>query len=247
MKISKLIEKNPWKELSKQIVDNNFELIEKHSLIKDDSIIQNFNQKQSDIYKLRTSMLPAHFTGNILNSKIVLLATNPGYVEKEEENFYCNPKFIKERINDLTFKSDNFINDDEERIKESPYWNQKLRWLIEEVGFDKVSKNISLLQFNPYHSIKFREIAKKYFHGLSTENYLHSQNYGFELLKNCIEQDKLIVVLRSKKAWFKAVSELSDYEQKGKVVIIKNKRQPSLSPNNFETENGFNRLVQVLK
>jgi hypothetical protein len=52
--------------------------------------------------------------------------------------------------------------------------------------------------------------------------------------------------LRSKKAWFKAVQELSDYEQKGMVVTIRNKRQPTLSPNNFETENGFNKVVQAL-
>ena len=133
------------------------------------------------------------------------------------------------------------------RVKESPYWNQKLRWLIEEVGFDNVSKKVSLLQFNPYHSIKFREIAEKYFKNTNSTNYLKSQKYGFDLLRNCIEQDKLIVVLRSKKPWFKAVPELKEYEQKGKVVTIKNKRQPSLSPNNFETENGFNKLVERLK
>lgn len=246
MKNSELIEKNPWKELSNQIVDNGFELLEKNSLERDETIIQAFNQKQSDIYRFRTSMMPAHFTGNILNSKIVLLATNPGYVEKEEENFYCNPKFIKERINDLTFSSSNFISNDKERVKESPYWNQKLRWLIEEVDFDKVSKHISLLQFNPYHSIKFKEVAKKYYKGISTDNYLDSQLYGFELLKNCIKQGKLIVVLRSKKPWFKAVRELNEYEQTGMVITIKNKRQPFLSPNNFETENGFNKLVQAL-
>ena len=76
---------------------------------------------------------------------------------------------------------------------------------------------------------------------------MQSQNYGFELLRNCIEQGKLIVVLRSKKAWFKAVPELVEYENQGKVITIKNKRQPSLSSNNFETENGYNQLITALK
>lgn len=247
MKTSKLQDKNPWKELSKKIENNDFNLLNRNSLTIDDPIIDFFNQDQTDTYKLRTTMLPAHFTGNILESKIVLLASNPGYVEKEVKNFYRNPKFITERIADLSFTKKNFISNDPERIAESPYWHQKLRRLTEEVGFEKVSKDISLLQFNPYHSLKFREIAKKYFKELNSTNYLPSQNYGFELLKNCIENEKLVVVLRSKKAWFKAVPELKDYEEQGKVITIKNKRQPSLSPKNFETENGYNQLLTALK
>lgn len=247
MKTSELKEKKPWKELSAKIEKNNFNLIETNSLDMDNSIIDFFNQSQSDTYKLRTSMLPAHFTGNILESKIVLLASNPGFVEKEVENFYCNSKFIKMRIADLTFTRKNFISNDTERVSESPYWNQKLRWIIDEVSFENTSRNISLLQFNPYHSIKFKEIPKKYFKESNSNNYLPSQNYGFELLRNCIAQGKLIVVLRSKKAWFKAISELREYEKQGKVITVKNKRQPSLSPNNFETENGYNQLITALK
>ena len=247
MKATELIEINPWKELCQKIVNNDFRLINNNSLEKDNTIIDFFNQNQSDTFKLRTSMMPAHFTGNILKSKIVLLATNPGYVKKEEDNFYCNPKFIKQRIGDLTFLNKNFISNNAERKKESPYWHQKLRWLVEEVGFNEVSKNISLLQFNPYHSTKFRKIAKKYFKNTNnTLEHLPSQIYGFELLRNCIAQGKLIVILRSKNAWFNAVRELVEYEQQVKVITIKNKRQPSLSPNNFETENGYKQLLKTL-
>ena len=116
---SELEKINPWKELSGKIEQNFFHLIDENSLDADKNVIENFNKKQTNIFQLRTSMMPAHFTGNILKSKIVLLATNPGYVEKEVENFYSNPKFIKERIMDLTFSSDSFISDDEERVKES--------------------------------------------------------------------------------------------------------------------------------
>lgn len=247
MKKSELKQKNPWKELSKKIENNDFNLIEKNSLEMDNSTIEFFNQNQSDTYKLRTTMLPAHFSGNILESKIVLLASNPGFVEDEVENFYCNPKFIKERISELTFANKRFISNDKERKAESPYWHQKMRWLIDELGFEKTSENVSLLQFNPYHSTKFKEIPKKYFAGHNSNNYLPSQNYGFEILRNCIEQGKLIVVLRSKKAWFTAIPELKNYEDQGKVITIKNKRQPSLSPKNFETPNGYNQLINELK
>lgn len=238
---------NPWKELTEKIKGNNFNLIEKNSLKADHLIIENFNQNQSETYKLRTTMLPSHFTGNILESKIVLLASNPGYVESEVENFYSNQKFIKERIEDLSFSKNHFLSKDQERIDASDYWHRKLRWLREEFDLDTISKNVSLLQFNPYHSTKFRVIAKKYFKDSTSKNYLPSQNYGFDLLRNCIDQGKTIVVLRSKKAWFNAVPELKTYEKEGKVITIKNKRQPSLSPKNFETENGYNQLVEALK
>jgi hypothetical protein len=50
-----------------------------------------------------------------------------------------------------------------------------------------------------------------------------------------------------KKTWFKAVTDLKEYEKQGKVITIKNKKQPSLSPNNFETVNGFKQLLKALK
>src|SRR5690606_10891603 len=103
MNNSELIGNNPWIILSNQIKNNGFKLTEQNSLVEDKPIIQAFNHEQSETFRFRTSMMPAHFTGNILESKVVLLASNPGYVKEEEENFYSNPKFIKERIKDLTF------------------------------------------------------------------------------------------------------------------------------------------------
>ena len=52
---------------------------------------------------------------------------------------------------------------------------------------------------------------------------------------------------RDEKRLKETVTELKEYEKQGKVITIKNKRQPSLSPKNFETENGYNQLLTVLK
>jgi hypothetical protein len=100
---------------------------------------------------------------------------------------------------DLTFSGKTFISNHTERVAERPYWNQKLRWLIDDIGFENNSKNISLLQCNPYHSTKFRVIQKKHFKILNLTNYFPSQDYGFELIHNCIEKGKLIAALRRKK------------------------------------------------
>jgi hypothetical protein len=90
--------KKPLERSIEKIENNDFNLIDTTSLEIDNSTIEFFNQRQNDTYRLRTSMLPSHFTLNILESKVVLLASNPSYVEKEVENFYCNPK-IHQRIN----------------------------------------------------------------------------------------------------------------------------------------------------
>ena len=192
-------------------------------------------------------MMPAHFTGNILHSKVVLLAANPGYDEEEEKDFYHNPVFIKERVEDLSFSNNYFLSENQEREKASPYWYKKLRWLIDAVNFEQVSKNIALLQHNPYHSSNYREIAKTYFKEVDFKNYIPSQKFGFDILKYCIDNDKDIIITRRKESWIKAVPELKEHELKGKVFTLINYQNPSVSPNNFTQINGFQKIVQILK
>lgn len=249
--IEKIKNENPWDELLKRVIENNYKPLISNSIHSDKIVIDSYNKdyniKNDGLYKLHTSMLPSHYTGNILNSSIVLLASNPGYDKKEEDDFYSNPKFIKETIEHLSFQRNELLSQDPDRKNKSSYWHDKLNALIKITNFENVSRNISKIQFNPYHSIKFKNIPKKYFKNKDNNGYLVSQNYGFKLLNHCIYTGKLIVVLRSKKSWFNAIPNLEKYEKQGNVLEVKNYRQPYLTPNNFINKNDFDKILNKLK
>ncbi len=237
--------KTHWQDLIDAIKENNYKLLSEHILKDDKEVIVAYNSIQNEIFKLRTDILPAHYSGNIYKARIILLASNPGFVENEMNDFYTAEKYIMQRIDDLTFANDSFPRNDEDRREKSDYWYKKLQHLIHD-DLESVSKKIALLQFNPYHSIKFREIPMKYFNSNVNKPYLESQNFGFQILKKCIERGALIVVLRSKKAWFKAVPELIEHEENRMVLTIKNKRNPVLSPKNFDEVDSFEILKNKL-
>ena len=240
---------NPWKELIEKM-NKNYEAEDKcYALNQDVEIIHSFNRsltdKNSELYKIHTHIHPSHYTGNILKAKVILLATNPGYNKKEESSLYKNPVFHKEVFDNLTFQNESMLSADIERRNQSSYWHNKLKRLIYETNFDTVSEYVAKIQFFPYHSVKYRSIPKKHFikHELP---YLNSQLFGFEIIKDAIEKGKLIIVLRSKKEWFSAIKELEQYSKQGMVLEIKNKRQPYITPNNFETPSDFQKIKKIL-
>ena len=77
--------------------------------------------------------------------------------------------------------------------------------LISVSSKEKVAQNISIIQFFPYHTKKYKNIPKRLLKG-----YLESQDYNFELVKQAIERKAIIIILRSKKLWFEAIPDLDN-------------------------------------
>jgi hypothetical protein len=243
--------KNPWKELLNK-VNEKYLSNDKQYIIQDDlKVIKKFNssfrtEKSKEDYKIHYDIHPSHYTGNLKKAKVILLATNPGYVESEKETLYKLPAFHKEMIENLDFKTKTFINLDEKRIEQGNYWKLKTEKLRNEIGNDnKVYEKIALIQFFPYHSTKFRKIAKKYFK--NGEEYLKTQKFAFELIKLAIKENKIIIILRSKTEWNKAVPELLEHKRKGRVFETKNYRQPYITQNNLSGKDDFKILIETLK
>jgi hypothetical protein len=242
---------NPWKELIEK-VDENYKLYNDRYIIDEDlKVIEKFNksfrtEKTKDEFQIHFQIHPSHYTGNVENAKVLLLATNPGYVESEIDTLYKLPAFHKEMIQNLNFETKTFINLDKERIEQGKYWQQKTKQLREDVGNnDIVYEKMALIQFFPYHSKKFRKIAKKYFE--NGEEYLKTQKFAFELIKSAIKNNKKIIILRSKKEWYKAIPELKLYKEEGGVFEISNYRQPYITPKNLKSKKRYNELIEILK
>ncbi len=224
--------KNPWIEFVENIDDSSY------ILEQEKEIIEKFNSRTDERYKIHTKIMPAPFMGNVLESPIVLLTLNPGYDEKEAEKEYYE-RFKSYWINEIqhipSVAELPLFCLDEEYIEYSDYWFKKLKPLITVTSKEKVAKNISVIQYFPYHSKKYKKMPKKILDG-----YLKSQEYNFNLVRKAIDRQALIIVLRSKKLWFEAVPQLDNK----KTHFTRSYQNPILSKNNLlET---FDDVVSIL-
>ncbi|MCK5781091.1 MAG: hypothetical protein KAH10_00735 [Flavobacteriales bacterium] len=216
--------KNPW-------INYDFTNSTIHELDKD--FVEVFNLSAEERFKLNSELLPDPYIGNI-KSKILLLALNPGL---SEDDFRTHA--------DLNYKELHRENINQEKTKfpfyylnpklESPgsrWWFKKLRWLIEKFNVEKISNSVYCLQYLPYHSVEFKKTSK----------LIPTQNFTKKILENHISNNYPIIIMRSKKYWVELVPELEKYEN---AFLLRNPRNPTLSPNNIG-ENNFDRLVELI-
>jgi hypothetical protein len=207
---------NPWLNYS-------FESSAIHS--KDSDLISQFNAKAKSEFKYSDVLLPDPYIGS-LNSKLMLLALNPGL---SENDFYVHKdnNYIKhhyKNINQTETEYPFYYLNPNLHCPGSDWWHKKLKWIIGDLDLKNIASKICCLQLTPYHSVKFKKSSK----------LLHTQNFIAHTLKNHIKNGYPIVIMRSKKHWVELVPELESYPN---AFLLKNPRNPTLSPNNIGKEN----------
>lgn len=209
---------NPWINLPKNdpyILFEDQEAFETHGLSTQD-------------FGLRLEVLPVPFIGSLNSAKIVLLGLNPGFSEddliKPQEDFEENQKALTFSssipfycLNPLWQKNGGYV-----------WWSKILKQLISIKGLSVVQKETMCIQYFPYHSKSFVRVPFT----------LPSQNFSFDLVREAIKKNLIIVVMRSKKLWFEAVPELISYP----YIEVKNYRRPFLSRNNMRSED-FDKIL----
>ena len=101
--------------------------------------------------------------------------------------------------------------------------------LIRAAGLEAVTENLLVVEWFPYHSVKFKEMP----------SILPSQQFGFELVHEAIKRGALVVAMRSRRRWESTIPELNGYRN---YFGIKNPQNPTLSPGNCPAD-GFARLL----
>ena len=100
----------------------------------------------------------------------------------------------------------------------------------------KITKNIALAEFFPYHSISYNDMYDKLGKGSSPnsnrkiKDYLPTQKFLFEKIKKRIDDknDKVIIILTHSFAkWYEAIEGLGDYKY---CYEFNNTRNFSLNP-----------------
>ena len=75
----------------------------------------------------------------------------------------------------------------------------------------------------------------------SSSAALASQQYSFGLVRQALQRDAVIILLRSERLWFAAMPELASYRR---LYRIKNPQNPTLSVRNCPE--GYDRVVEAL-
>ncbi|WP_288599420.1 hypothetical protein [uncultured Streptococcus sp.] len=217
----------------------------------DDDADEKIKKSAKEKYKLRLNVYPQHFVGDIDNAKIIILSLNPGY-GTEYYNAYKNSinnnginyeQIIKEN---LEMKRPFFHAFELANESDLGYWGNKMKCWVE--GYEKkdneeiieslkkMTKDIALAEFFPYHSISYNDMYNKLGKGTSPnsnrkiKDYLPTQKFLFEKIKKRIEDknDKVIIILtRSFAKWYEAIEGLRDYKL---CYEVNNTRNFSLNP-----------------
>lgn len=205
-------------------------------------------------YKLRLNVYPQHFVGDIDNAKIIILSLNPGY-STEYYDAYKNitnknstnyEQIIKEN---LEMKQPFFHAFELANESDLGYWGNKMKCWVEDYdekdnktiieSLKKITENIALAEYFPYHSISYNDMYDKLGKGTSPnsnrkiKDYLPTQKFLFEKIKKRIDDkdDRVIIILtRSFAKWYEAVPELKNYEN---CFEVNNPNNPSLKPENI--------------
>lgn len=217
----------------------------------DDDASEETKKAAEEKYKLQLSVYPQHFVGNIDKAKIIILSLNPGYSTEYYEAY-------KNRINKNGTKYEQTIKENLEMKRpffhafelanesDLGYWGNKMKCWVE--GYDKkdneelieslkkITKDIALAEFFPYHSISYNGMYDKLGKGTSPnsnrkiKDYLPTQKFLFEKIKKRIDDknDEVIIILtRSFAKWYEAIEGLRDYKH---CYEVNNTRNFSLNP-----------------
>ena len=217
----------------------------------DDDANEETKKAAKEKYKLRLNVYPQHFVGDIDNAEIIILSLNPGY-STEYYDAYKNStnkngtKYEKTIKENLEMEKPFFHAFELANESDLGYWGNKMKCWVE--GYDKkdneelieslkkITKDIALAEFFPYHSISYNGMYDKLGKGTSPnsnrkiKDYLPTQKFLFEKIKKRIDDknDEVIIILtRSFAKWYEAIEGLRDYEH---CYEVNNTRNFSLNP-----------------
>ncbi|MBC8436256.1 MAG: hypothetical protein H8D88_01685 [Bacteroidetes bacterium] len=217
--------KNPWKKLPET---------PPYLLKSDKAQILEFNETAKPEVKVQHHVYPEPYIGNP-KAPVILLNLNPGYADEDIEYYKKKCVFALWKKNlfheQLEYPFYTLHPEFDQDLGGTRWWRQKLRQMIEICGVKKISNHICCVEYFPYHSKRYKP----------QKTVLESQKYNFEIVREAIRNEAIIVIMRSEKNWFSAVPELNDYKN---LHGLNSKQNVSVSKNNCPE--GFPKILEVM-
>ena len=222
-----LMTNNPW---------IGFEYSEKMAHPDDLDAIKHHNETSKSDYQFLLHLAPETWIGS-LQGNLLVLYSNPGATE-DNTNKVLQPQHelvMEKSIKNLNQENNEFPHfhfDPELNQTEGSRWfKAKYRWLLEESGNQALSKNLITCELAPYHSMKWKIPRKK----------LPTQEFTYEIIRNAILRDAVILLARTPKVWIENVPELTRYPR----VFRPNSINASISPKNYPGQ--FDKILEALR
>jgi len=174
---------------------------------------------------VRLDTLPYPYLGNPKTATVCLLALNGGFDDKVLNYLRDDPAYVEQRRKSLLFESDYPFFYLDPRFSNTlgyRWWHNRLRDLINQYGPKTIAEKVMCVQYFPYCSKTYKPVSRM----------LPSQKYSFDLVRQAITENKVIVIMRSRRMWLDAVPELENYP----FIELTNPRTPYLKQNHMTTE-----------
>ena len=234
---------NRWKELLPKL--SGYDLYFTYDMVfpGDEKYVYAYNKsrKSKPEEQFILNIPPEPWSGNILNSKLVILSLNPGYVEhlnKKLANMF-KPQMAEEIMEDkrkvLSMEGYKFDYYEPTRILGDYYWRKSISPLgiavYGEQNMEQVFNQVSLCQYLAYTSLKSPAINKLFPSQRLTQMVL--------LYLATSVKDVKFLVLRASSQWKKLMGEgLWNYlRDNNRLLISQHYRSQSLTEKNIGIEN----------
>ena len=178
-------------------------------------------------YILAEHLDPYPYTGNPEANVFVLLA-NPGVSQPQKDpDFQMHSQFRKKNLENLRHESPetfiSWIHSSENLEREVDWWIPRIKNVVQETSLERVSKNLFFINFHPYNSVSWFRIPFTF----------PTQEYLFQLVRNAMSRNALIILARNELGWCTAIPELLDYQH---LVKFKSTRTAHVSRKNLGSE-----------
>ena len=186
--------------------------------------------------QLHFEVLPEPFAGDPQKAVVFLLSLNPGWGGTEEGEQKAATGWDVELRRNLTFNATTPFVHIDPRFREATgggmWWTKRLRRLAEATPWDRVGERLMVLEFFGYHSKSWQSLPVP----------LPSQAFTFQLLRQAMDRDRLIIVTRG---WSIRVWSVPELYANKRIVHLNSQRWSGISPGNMPPD-AFQRVVASL-
>ena len=193
------------------------------------------NQSSKPEHQFLLHLAPEPWIGNLKGNLLVLYA-NPGATKDnlkrviQEDHSKVMEKSIM-NLNQKNTEYPHFHFDPELSGTEGSKWfESKYKWVLDATSRQAVSRNLVTCELAPYHSVKWKV----------PKIMPPTQEFTYQIIRDGIERDAVILLARSARVWTQNVPELLKYNR----VYQPNSINASISPNNYP--NSFEKIIEAV-
>lgn len=223
---------NPWKnfEISNEMVhEMDREAFENHNL-----------RAKKPEHKLLKQLAPEPWIGSP-GAKVLILYANPGATEGDREG---KKQKCADRINELSAANLRgeikdlphfFFNEELKQSDGYKWYAKRFRRLVEESSVKEVAQGIMTCELAPYHSVNWRKPS----------NDFATQKYTFEIVRQAVEDGKVILIMRGKETWLENVPGLANYLKSGRAFLPSSRQCAYITSKNLGA--GFDAALKAIR